>query len=122
MTTTLDQALAYIHSFKNYELTAPDTIPEGAWDLSRIEAFLARLGDPQRAYPIIHIAGSKGKGSTAAFCTRALMQAGLRTGLYVSPHLIDFRERIQISLLPISSEALVTLVEDVKHTPSRCPT
>lgn len=121
MTASLEEALAYIHSFKNYELTAPDTIPEGAWDLSRIEAFLDRLGNPQNAYPIIHIAGSKGKGSTAAFCTQALMQAGLRTGLYVSPHLIDFRERIQINRLPISTEALVTLVEDVKPTAEQVP-
>jgi dihydrofolate synthase/folylpolyglutamate synthase len=114
MTTALDQALTYINSFKNYELTTPDAIPDGAWDLSRIETLLARLGSPHRAYPVIHIAGSKGKGSTAAFCTQALVETGLRTGLYISPHLIDFRERIQINREQISTEALVALTEDIK--------
>jgi len=114
MTISLQQALAYIHSFKNYELTAPQTIPEGAWDLSRITTFLSLLDDPHRAYPLIHIAGSKGKGSTAAFCTQMLMAAGLRAGLYVSPHLLDFRERIQVDRQHIAPDALAKLVEDVK--------
>lgn len=114
MTTTYQQALDYIHSFTNYELTRPDTIPDGAWDLTRIRSLLALLGDPHVAYPTLHIAGTKGKGSTAAFCAQVCMAAGLKTGLYCSPHLIDFRERIQIDRQLITPEALVRLADDVQ--------
>jgi dihydrofolate synthase/folylpolyglutamate synthase len=64
---------------------------------------LARaLGDPQEALRFIHIAGTNGKGSTAAFCESCLRAAGFRVGLYTSPHLVSVRERIQINRLPIS--------------------
>ncbi|MEW6051241.1 MAG: hypothetical protein AB1644_09310 [Candidatus Zixiibacteriota bacterium] len=64
--------------------------------LENITAFLDRLGNPQRAYRTIHIAGTNGKGSTAAMLDAVLRAQGYRTGLYTSPHLVDFRERIRV--------------------------
>lgn len=64
--------------------------------LARMRALLARLGNPQARYPIIHVAGSKGKGSTCAFLSTILTTSGLRTGRYISPHLHTLRERIAI--------------------------
>ena len=64
--------------------------------LANITALLKHLGDPHARLQTIHIAGSNGKGSTAAFLASILAQIGLRVGLYTSPHLSDFRERIRI--------------------------
>ena len=67
------------------------------YDLSRMEILLERLGNPQAQVPAVHIAGTKGKGSTAALCNSALHAAGFKTGFYSSPHLHTFRERIRSS-------------------------
>ncbi len=75
---------------------------------------LTRLGNPHQNTKIIHIAGTKGKGSVASLCASALQAAGYRVGLNTSPHLQDFEERIQLNGEPISPEALVRLVERVK--------
>ena len=64
--------------------------------LTRMRRLMARLGDPQRGMRIVHIAGSNGKGSTAVYCESILRQAGYHTGLFVSPYIYDFRERIQL--------------------------
>ena len=64
--------------------------------LGRMRRLMARLGDPQKNLRFVHIAGSNGKGSTATFCDSILRQAGYRTGLFMSPYIYDFRERIQI--------------------------
>ena len=81
------------------------------YDLTRMEALLDRLGGPQHQIPAIHIAGTKGKGSTAAMCDATFHAAGLRTGFYSSPHLHTFRERIRRDSAPISQEAFAGLVE-----------
>lgn len=107
-------ALDYIFSFVDYSKTHTANLAPENFDLRRMEALLARLDDPQRSFPSIHIAGTKGKGSTAALCAAALTAGGYRTGLYTSPHLQDFCERIQIDGSPISQEALVRLVEEIK--------
>jgi dihydrofolate synthase / folylpolyglutamate synthase len=77
---------------------------------------LARaLGDPQKRLRFIHLAGTNGKGSTAAFCESCLRAAGFRVGLYTSPHLVSVRERIQIDRVPISEEDFaegMTIVRD----------
>ncbi|HEX9793654.1 MAG TPA: Mur ligase family protein, partial [Planctomycetota bacterium] len=71
--------------------------PRGArFDLEGMRSLLARLGDPQAAAPAIHVAGSKGKGTTCHYLEKGLRAAGLRTGLYTSPHLTSWRERICI--------------------------
>jgi dihydrofolate synthase/folylpolyglutamate synthase len=73
--------------------------------LGRLRRVLARLGDPQEAYPSWHVAGTNGKGSTCAILDSALREAGLRVGLYTSPHLVDVRERIKVNGVSISPGA-----------------
>jgi dihydrofolate synthase / folylpolyglutamate synthase len=72
--------------------------------LARIAALTDLLGDPQRAYPVIHLTGTNGKGSTAAMIDALLRSVGLRTGRFTSPHLMDVTERIRIDGEPISAE------------------
>ncbi|MDA0265092.1 MAG: bifunctional folylpolyglutamate synthase/dihydrofolate synthase [Chloroflexi bacterium] len=81
------------------------------YDLTRMEALLGLLGNPQHQVPAVHIAGTKGKGSTAALCDAALHAAGSKTGFYSSPHLHTFRERIRRDSQPISQEKFAGLVE-----------
>src|SRR4030065_2242548 len=66
------------------------------FDLRRVDDLLQRLGNPHMSAKSVHIAGSKGKGSTAAMIAAGLQAAGYKTGLYTSPHLITLRERIQV--------------------------
>jgi dihydrofolate synthase/folylpolyglutamate synthase len=73
--------------------------------LARIGAVLARLGDPQQACRFVHVAGTNGKGSVCAMVEAGLRAAGVRTGLYTSPHLVEPLERIQIAGRPVSSQA-----------------
>jgi len=83
--------------------------------LSNITALLKHLGNPHQGLPAVHIAGSNGKGSTAAFLTSMLRQAGYCVGLYTSPHLIDFTERIQINGLPITEDRVVRLTDRIRE-------
>lgn len=71
------------------------------WGLERTGALLEAVGDPHLAYPTVHVGGTNGKGSVAAIMESVLRHAGHRTGLYTSPHLIDFRERIQVAGWPV---------------------
>src|SRR5579871_5518540 len=73
--------------------------------LDRITAVLAALGNPERAYRVIHVAGTNGKGSTCAMIEAGLRAAGSRTGLFISPHLQEPTERIQIDGRPVTPEA-----------------
>lgn len=82
--------------------------------LANITALLHLLGDPHRGLAAVHVAGSNGKGSTAAFIASVLQQAGHRVGLYTSPHLLDFSERIQVVGLPISTDRVVSLTERIR--------
>jgi dihydrofolate synthase / folylpolyglutamate synthase len=77
------------------------------WGLERTTAMLAAVGDPHRAYPTIHIGGTNGKGSVAAIVESVLRHHGVRTGLYTSPHLVEFRERIQVDGRPVTKEELL---------------
>lgn len=81
--------------------------------LKRMRALLARLGDPQLRTPSVHIAGSKGKGSTGGFIASAAIQAGLRVGFYTSPHLHRFPERIAIDGLPLPDDEFAAVAEVV---------
>ena len=82
--------------------------------LGRITELLGRLGDPQNELRFVHIAGSNGKGSTCAMIERILREAGYRTGLFPSPYIEDFRERIQVCGEYISEEDLCEITEIVK--------
>jgi dihydrofolate synthase / folylpolyglutamate synthase len=81
--------------------------------LERIYALLAKLGNPHHQVPIVHVAGTNGKGSVCAYVSSVLTEAGYRTGRYTSPHLIDWVERICINECPISSDDLSNLVAKV---------
>ena len=82
---------------------------------------MSLLGDPQNDYPIIHVAGSKGKGSTSALIASALRAADHKVGLYTSPHLQDFTERMQINGQPIPQDEFAALVEEIKPAVEQVP-
>lgn len=104
-------ALQYLYGLTDYEKERIVRYDPETLSLSRVQRVLARLGDPHRQFASVHVAGTKGKGSVAAMCASVLRSAGLRTGLYTSPHLHSFRERIQVNGEPIAPETLATLVE-----------
>ncbi len=79
--------------------------------LENITEFMHSLGDPQFRFKTIHIAGTNGKGSTSAMIDSVLRAQGYRTGLYTSPHLIDFRERIKVNGEKISKRAVADYVD-----------
>ncbi|MAG36935.1 MAG: bifunctional folylpolyglutamate synthase/dihydrofolate synthase [Dehalococcoidia bacterium] len=107
---TYNDALAFLLERTDWERRSLGAPARGAWNLDRPRALLAALCHPQQRYPSVHIAGTKGKGSTAAFLESILRTAGLRTGLYTQPHLHDYRERVQINGEPIAQEALARTV------------
>ncbi|MEM7344691.1 MAG: folylpolyglutamate synthase/dihydrofolate synthase family protein [Chloroflexota bacterium] len=101
---TYIEALTYFYTYPQY-----NPANTSHWNLDRMKALLARLGDPQKRYHTLLIAGTKGKGTTAAISESILRHAGYRTGLYTSPHLHSFRERIRIGGDLVSEETLVRL-------------
>ena len=108
------EALDYIYSFVDYSRTHQSNLSPENFDLTRMVKFMDLLGSPQKEFPSLHIAGSKGKGSVSAFCASVLKVAGYKVGMYTSPHLKDFEERIQINQTPISRSDLVVLVDEIK--------
>jgi dihydrofolate synthase/folylpolyglutamate synthase len=95
------EAIEYLNSFVNYEKERHFQYPEDL-KLDRMKRLAKELGNPQNAYETVLIAGSKGKGSTAAILSSILRMENLKVGLYTSPHLTDLRERIQVNGLNIS--------------------
>lgn len=75
---------------------------------------LNRLGDPHKAYPVVHVTGTNGKGSTSALIANIMTKAGISNGLYVSPHLETFRERIQINGQLIEKGRVASIIEQVR--------
>ncbi len=84
------------------------------WGLDRTERMLAALGHPHRSYPILHVGGTNGKGSVARLWAGILSAAGFRTGLYTSPHLVSFRERILVDGRPLPDELLEEWSQDLR--------
>jgi dihydrofolate synthase/folylpolyglutamate synthase len=82
--------------------------------LSRIEGFLALVGSPERDFASVHVAGTNGKGSTAAMLESILRKAGCKTGLYTSPHLVEFNERVRVNGKSISDRDFCSLVSSLK--------
>ncbi len=105
ITTNISEALQYIHS-----VSWLGTIP----GLEREQELLSRLGNPEKALKFVHIAGTNGKGSTAAMLAAILRRAGYRTGLYTSPYIVRFNERMQVDGVEISDEKLCALTEYVR--------
>ncbi len=109
--TEYRQALDYILSFADYERMSRSAV---VFDLGRMEALLDRLGRPHLAARSVHIAGTKGKGSTSAMIASVLTASGYRTGLYTSPHLHTMRERIQIDGWPVGEADFVALLKRLR--------
>jgi len=112
LTFTYQEALDYIHQFVHYGRRAQTQ--HRNMGLERMHRLLALLGNPQEGLHAVHIAGSKGKGSTAAMTEAILRAAGYKTGLYTSPHLHTFRERIRINGQLISRPEVIQLAEEIK--------
>ena len=108
------KTLDYLYSFVDYSLQKNFRNAPEKFNLARMQTFMEALGNPHRQYPIIHVAGTKGKGSVTALCASALHSAGYRVGFYISPHLSDYNERIQVNQVPIPHAAMVSLVQEIK--------
>jgi dihydrofolate synthase/folylpolyglutamate synthase len=115
-----EEALDYLYSFINLERKTLERYHASKMDPDRPLQLLDTLGAPQKQYAAMHIAGTKGKGSVAAMSAAALQASGLRVGLYTSPHLRDFRERIRV-LTPddkdgkISKQEFITALNEIKE-------
>lgn len=109
---TYSEALEYLHSYGRLSPTV---------DLHRIKTLLEGLGNPQNHLKFLHIAGTNGKGSTAAFCASALQEAGYKTGLFISPYVVRFTERIQINGKYIPEELFAAVMEKVKEVAEAYP-
>lgn len=101
------ESLRWLFSFATYQPKTADTYQASKLNLARMRAILGRLGNPHEKFQSVHIAGTKGKGSTAAMCESILRATGVRTGLYTSPHLHTFRERIRVGGELISEPEVV---------------
>ena len=119
--TAYNSALNYLYSFVDYSLKHSSELAKADFNLDRMRALMVELSHPEAKYPIIHVAGTKGKGSVSALCASGLKVAGYKVGLYTSPHLLDYCERIQINGEPVSHQGLVDLVEQVKPAVAKIP-
>ena len=103
----MEQAMDYIHNINwNWVSALPC--------LDREVELLHRIGDPQKKLKFIHIAGTNGKGSTAAMLASILQRAGYNTGLYTSPYIIRFNERIQVNGEQIPDEDVIGILEEIR--------
>lgn len=105
------QAIDYLYSFPDSEAKLPRSPAE--FNLPQTAALLTAFGEPQRALRCVVVAGTKGKGSTASFLEAIARAAGLRTGLWTSPHLHSYRERIQVGHEPISQAKFIAAIEQL---------
>jgi len=108
------EALDYLYSLANFERVPMPAYSPEVLNLDRTRRLLAALGNPHERYKIIHVAGTKGKGSTCAMFAACLSQLGFKTGLYTSPHLSSLRERLQINGELIAPEVVGILADKVK--------
>lgn len=109
-----EQAVAYLYERLNYERIDAGTYAKSEFKLEIMHELLDRLGNPHQGLRIVHIAGTKGKGSTSQFMSAMLSAAGYRTGCYTSPHLQKIEERFAINGIPCSAEEFIDLVDLVK--------
>ncbi|MCA9075769.1 MAG: bifunctional folylpolyglutamate synthase/dihydrofolate synthase [Planctomycetaceae bacterium] len=124
------QVMEFINSRINFERISTEQYDLQDFKLDRMRELLARLGDPQRTIPAVHIAGTKGKGSTAAMTAAILSAGGSRIGLFTSPHLNSIGERMTINGQQPTDEQLLSAMEVVRPVveemeslgPPMCPT
>jgi len=111
---TYEAALRYLFTATDYEKMQRVRYNADTFSLDRMRAVLEALGSPEGRFRSVHVAGTKGKGSTAAILHALALECGLKTGLYTSPHLVDIRERIRVGRDDIPAEALRALVADAQ--------
>jgi dihydrofolate synthase/folylpolyglutamate synthase len=111
---TYDAALDYLFAATDYEKMQRVRYNADTFSLDRMRRLLEAMGSPERRLRSVHVAGTKGKGSTAAMVHALAMAGGLQSGLYTSPHLVDIRERIRIGPDDIAPETLRRLIEAVQ--------
>ena len=104
-------ALAYLDGHLNLETAT--AAPAAARRLESVRRLVEVMGDPQRAYPVLHLTGTNGKGSTAAMLTSLLVARGLSVGTYTSPHLERVNERMTWNGDPISNDAFIDVIAAV---------
>ncbi|MEX0714778.1 MAG: folylpolyglutamate synthase/dihydrofolate synthase family protein [Pirellulales bacterium] len=109
-----DRALDFLYSRIDYERSLNIPYGEREFKLDRMWALLARLGNPQSGLKVVHVAGTKGKGSASAMLAAVLTAAGYRTGLYSSPHLERLEERLAVDGQPCPGVELVKLVDELR--------
>lgn len=112
--STYQQALDYIYSFVDQEKLAPDKYVPTRFDLENMKTLLSMVGDPHRRLRAIHVAGTKGKGSTCAMTASVLQAAGYQVGLFTQPHLHTFRERIRINDRLMTEEQMIAALDGLK--------
>jgi dihydrofolate synthase/folylpolyglutamate synthase len=115
------ESLDYLYSFIDFSMKRNLRNAEKNFKIERMQAFMHLLGDPQFDYKVIHVAGTKGKGSVSAFCASAIQAAGFKVGLYTSPHMIEFTERIRINGEMITRDAVVSIVDKLKKVVAQIP-
>ncbi len=120
MTATFDYgaALRYLYSLTDLEKSPGVVYTPSRFNLERMGRLVSALGHPESAFAAVHVAGTKGKGSTAAMIASVLRAAGHKTGLYTSPHLHTFRERITVDGIPIAQADMAALVSELEPTVS----
>ncbi len=108
------RAIGFLYGRIDYERGSAMSLGQPELRLERMSRLLAAVGNPQSRLPIVHIAGTKGKGSTAAMTSSVLVAAGFRCGLFSSPHLVRIEERIAIDNRPCSAGEFASLVEQLQ--------
>ncbi|MFC1485412.1 bifunctional folylpolyglutamate synthase/dihydrofolate synthase [Candidatus Latescibacterota bacterium] len=115
------EAIEFLYGFIDYEQTVGWKYDGTNFSMDRVRGFFHALGDPHQKGSFIHVTGTNGKGSTAAMIASALTAAGYRTGLYTSPHLISFRERIRVDSALITPEEVIAGVDRIRPIAGRFP-
>lgn len=113
-TVRYQNALDFLYSYVDFSLTRQLSYSVGKFNLDRMEHLLKLMGDPQKNYPIIHVAGTKGKGSICAILSSIYHEAGNKVGLYTSPHLSDYCERIQINGQFIPHDEFIEQIDAIR--------
>ncbi len=111
---TYEQAIEYLYGRINFERIHAESFTTGDFKLDRMRLLLERIGNPQERILAVHVAGTKGKGSTCTMIASILTQAGYRTGLYTSPHLIRYEERFVVDGVQPEPHAVVDLVNRLR--------
>ena len=111
---TFRSAVNFLNSLTNFERAVRVHYNETNFGLTRMKRMMSALGNPHTSYKTVHIAGTKGKGSTCAMLASMLKSCGYTVGLYTSPHLVDLRERIAIDDMLISYPGKVISLNDLQ--------